>query len=74
MASLAKDSPSGRRMVSIQKFTYLPLLCLARFSWLHAGIQFAWQLDSKIPGFISESTETEVITHAWRRLRKTCLA
>ena len=59
MASLAKDSEWGRKMVSVQKYTYLPLLCLARFSWLHAGIQFAWQLDADLPGFI-ESTEKAV--------------
>jgi hypothetical protein len=59
MASLAKDSEWGRKMVSVQKYTYLPLLCFARFSWLHAGIQFAWQLDSELPGFI-ESTDQSV--------------
>jgi fatty acid desaturase len=58
MASLAKDSAMGRRMVSVQKYTYLPLLCVARFSWLHAGIQFAWQLESELPGFI-EATKNE---------------
>ena len=45
MAALAKESKSGRFMVSIQKFTYLPLLAVARLSWLHQSVIFAWRLD-----------------------------
>jgi len=31
-------------MISIQKFSYLPLLLIARLSWLQQGIQFAWNI------------------------------
>ena len=44
MAELAKSDPTGRRMIGIQKYTYLPLLCIARFSWLQQGITYAWNI------------------------------
>jgi len=44
MAELVKDDKAGRFMVSIQKFTYLPLLCIARLAWLQQGIQYTFRI------------------------------
>jgi len=45
MAELVKDDKAGRFMVSIQKWSYLPLLCVARLAWLQQGIQFAFGVN-----------------------------
>lgn len=39
-----QENPTARFMISIQKFSYLPLLLIARLSWLQQGIQFAWNI------------------------------
>lgn len=57
MAELAKDSPNGRTMVSIQKWTYLPLLCLGRLSWLQQGITFAWHMEEAAGPFASKADD-----------------
>ena len=59
MAELGKDSAFGRRMISLQKWTYLPLLCVARFSWLHQGITFAWAVESD--GVFANATKSEAL-------------
>mmetsp|Transcript_54410 Transcript_54410/g.69936 ORF Transcript_54410/g.69936 Transcript_54410/m.69936 type:complete len:478 (+) Transcript_54410:27-1460(+) len=57
MAALGKDSKFGRFMISVQKFTYLPLLCLARFSWLSQSVQFAWNIKGN--GVFENSTKSD---------------
>lgn len=41
MAKLAKEDDSGRWFIKMQRYTYLPLLCLARVVWLQSSFQFA---------------------------------
>jgi len=60
MAELAKDSKNGRTMIAIQKWTYLPLLCLARFSWLHQGITFAWHIED-VDGPFANATKSDAL-------------
>mmetsp|Transcript_7262 Transcript_7262/g.20935 ORF Transcript_7262/g.20935 Transcript_7262/m.20935 type:complete len:493 (+) Transcript_7262:36-1514(+) len=57
MAELAKSSSKGRFMISIQKFTYLPLLCFARLAWLQNSIQFVWNIKSD--GIFDNATKSE---------------
>ena len=48
MAALGAKSKNARFMIGIQKWSYLPLLCVARFSWLQQGIQFAFGLEGDL--------------------------
>jgi acyl-lipid Delta6-acetylenase / acyl-lipid (9-3)-desaturase len=62
MAALGKDSQFGRFMISIQKFTYMPLLCIARFSWLLQSIQFAWSIKGN--GVFENASKSEDLERA----------
>ena len=57
MAELVKDDKNGRFMVSIQKYSYLPLLCFARIAWLQQGIQYAFGVNLDV--IFSNATVSE---------------
>lgn len=79
MGEVGKDNETSRWLISIQKWTYLPLLLFARLSWLQQGIQFAWNI--KEDGIFNNSTKNDdlaavqeaSLTGVYKRLEQACL-
>jgi len=57
MGEVGKDDDTSRWLISVQKWTYLPLLLFARLSWLQQGIQFAWSI--KEDGIFNNATKND---------------
>jgi len=68
MAETGKDSNTARFMIGIQKFSYIPLLTIARLSWLQQGIQFCWNVESD--GIFTNATKSEELN----KLQKAALS